>query len=427
MSSATIQRGGDQSGMRTYNRRMILDLIRQNGAMPKAEMARAVGLSAQTVSVIVNELLKDRLVKKEAKVRGYVGQPYTPIALNPDGVLSIGIKIGRRTLETMLVNFLGETVAFAMTPYEAPRRQEVLRLVETAIADLFAGVSDRQRDRIVGIGVAMPGQIGDWTEEVGLHPGDLDDWAGYDVAEAIGALSGLPVEVFNDMTAACAAEMHAGTALTKPSALYVYLGSFIGGGVVINGRLYRGEQGNAGAIGSMPVFAGNGRHRPNQLIRDASLITLQRAVQGAGLDGHSTIADVAADPRAGDLFESWLGPAADAIAQAIACAISVIDFQTVVIDGPLHRAQVETIVRRVTDSLSRLDRRGLSPVEIVPGTVGARARVLGAAVLPIIRQFSPDQELLLKQLDQQPGRPAFSFSRPTRDNHAGSDPQRPRP
>ena len=99
MKSVRDLRGGDQSGMRAYNRRMILNLIRQSGALPKAEIARATGLSAQAVSVIVNELLRDRLVRKEERVRGRVGQPHTPISIDPDGALSVGLKIGRRSLE----------------------------------------------------------------------------------------------------------------------------------------------------------------------------------------------------------------------------------------------------------------------------------------------------------------------------------------
>ena len=74
--------GGHQLGLRAYNRRMILNLIRQSGALPKAEIARLTGLSAQAASVIVNALLKEKLVRKEKRVRGKVGQPHTPIALN---------------------------------------------------------------------------------------------------------------------------------------------------------------------------------------------------------------------------------------------------------------------------------------------------------------------------------------------------------
>ncbi|HEU0222745.1 MAG TPA: helix-turn-helix domain-containing protein, partial [Paracoccaceae bacterium] len=63
MAQRTGTRGGDQGGLRAYNRRMILNVIRQHGAMPKAEIARVTGLTAQSASVIVNELLKEKLVR----------------------------------------------------------------------------------------------------------------------------------------------------------------------------------------------------------------------------------------------------------------------------------------------------------------------------------------------------------------------------
>ena len=283
--------------MRAYNRRMILNLIRQNGAQPKAEMARATGLSAQTVSVIVNELLKERLVRKEEKVRGYVGQPYTPISLNPGGALSIGLKIGRPSLELTLVNFIGGVEYYSSVQYDAPMRDDVIGHIEREFAKLFARTSDRQRQRIVGVGVAMPGQIGEWTEEIGLAPGDLDDWTGFDITGAIGSIANLPVEIFNDGTAACAAEMQVGDSLTQPCALYIFLGSFIGGGIVLNGRLYQGEQGNAGAIGSMPVFLSPERPGRHQLIDGASLRFLEKALHVEGITGHATIADAVSDPR----------------------------------------------------------------------------------------------------------------------------------
>jgi len=216
--SAKDLRSGDQSGLRAYNRRMILDTIRQAGAMPKAEIARATGLSAQSVSVIVNDLLRERLVRKERKVRGRVGQPHTPIALEPEGALSLGVKIGRRSLEVALVNFVGGVVAHVQEPYDAPRRRDVVAALETRLAGMLDGLDPVRRARIVGVGIAMPGQIGGWTEEIGLAPRELDDWADFDVGALVGEITGLPVEVHNDATAACAAEMQVGTALTASSA-----------------------------------------------------------------------------------------------------------------------------------------------------------------------------------------------------------------
>ena len=397
MKSVRDLRGGDQSGMRAYNRRMILNLIRQSGALPKAEIARATGLSAQAVSVIVNELLRDGLVRKEERVRGRVGQPHTPISIDPDGALSVGVKIGRRSLELALINFVGGVLRHISIGYEAPRRRQVVDLVEAQLTELLASVERAQRTRIVGLGVAMPGQIGEWTEEIGLAPSELDDWAEFDVTAKVSEISGLPAELYNDATAACAAEMQIGEALTQSSALYIYIGSFIGSGVVLDGRLYYGSRGNAGAIGSMPILSPTRAGQRHQLIRGASLVFLDRALRDSGITEYSRIADAIRDKRAAKILAEWRSTAARAIAQAVACAMSVIDFEAVIIDAMLPHEEVETMTDAVRTALGEIDWTGLSPVQIRPGSVGAPARVLGAAILPLIRQYSPDQELLVKR------------------------------
>ncbi len=390
-------RGGDQLGLRAYNKRMILNLIRQHGALPKAEIARLTGLSAQAVSVIVNALLKEKLVRKEKKVRGKVGQPHTPIALNANGVLSLGVKIGRRSLELMLVNFHGQAVAYEVFGYPAPRRAKIEALLRREVADLLNGLDGELRGRLLGIGVAMPGQISGWTDVLGLDPAELMDWDEADVAALLNEISGLPVEIYNDATAACAAEMVLGGAVTHSSALYIYVGTFIGGGVVINGQLFEGAQGNAGALGSMPVAAGK-ENGPEQLIRHASLYSLENRLQAAGLAEGKMIAELLRAPECAAAFAAWCKSAAPAIAQAIAAAVSVIDFEGVVIDAMLQPPQRALLVAEVAAALQALDLTGTSPVALSEGSIGPKARVCGAAILPLIRQFSPDQQLLVKKV-----------------------------
>lgn len=389
-------RGGDQLGLRAYNKRMILNLIRQSGALPKAEIARLTGLSAQAVSVIVNSLLKEKLVRKEKKVRGKVGQPHTPIALNAQGVLSLGIKIGRRSLELMLVDFHGNAIDYRLFIYAAPRQKEVAALLARELASLLNGVDETLRERIIGIGVAMPGQLSAWTDVMGLDPAELMDWDQVDIVSSIAVQTELPVEIYNDATAACAAEMILGGALTFSSALYIYVGTFIGGGVVINGQLFEGSQRNAGAIGSMPVTTQNGRLE--QLIRQSSLFGLENEILSAGIHADGMIADVIQDPRAAMAFDRWRRGAAPPIAQAIAAAVSTIDFEGVVIDAMLHSDQVEVLLQDVQQALLKVDLTGTSPVILRRGSIGPKARVSGAAILPLIRQFSPDQKLLVKQV-----------------------------
>ena len=270
--------GGEQTGLRAYNKRTILNLIRQSGALPKAEIARLTGLSGQSVSVIVNGLLKEKLVRKEGKVRGKVGQPTTPIALNEDGAFSVGVKIGRRSLEVTLVNFLGQRVERSQVFYDAPRVSQVEELLKSELSGVLDGVDHSTHDRIVGVGVAMPSLLHEWADVMGLATSDLVEWRGLDVASLVSGIVEMPVEIYNDATAACAAEMVLGSAMTKSSAFYVFIGTFAGGGIVLDRRLFTGPQGNAGAIGPIPVPVGGGGQE--QLLANGSLFTLEAGFGG---------------------------------------------------------------------------------------------------------------------------------------------------
>src|SRR5690242_14677753 len=90
--SAKLGRGTRQTGVRLYNERLVLSLVRRHHALPKADIARLTGLSPPTVSAIVGELEADGLLIRKAPQRGRVGQPSVPVSLNPDGAFSIGVK-----------------------------------------------------------------------------------------------------------------------------------------------------------------------------------------------------------------------------------------------------------------------------------------------------------------------------------------------
>lgn len=386
-------RGGDGAGLRAYNERLIIGAIRQAGALSKAEIARATGLSAQAASVIVNRLLAERVLEKRPKLRGQIGQPQTPIALNPAGAFSVGVKIGRSSVEAVLVDFTASVVAHRVSSHRAPLAGPTL---ETAAALVNAVAAQAPAARMAGLGVAMPGHIHLWAEEMGLARGALDDWREADPAAALAAATGLDATLCNDATAACAAELALGEAIGRRSALYLYLGAFVGGGLVLDGRLYGGAQDNAGALGSMPMA-----ERGRQLIHAASPLFLMRALEAAGLDPESAAAP--APPAAADAaFSRWRDAAADALARAIASAASVVDVEIVVIDGWLSPPWLSQVVEATQAALDAMNLSGLSPFALSRGGIGARARVLGAAILPLQAKFAPDPDLVLRGAARQP-------------------------
>ena len=88
--------GTNQSGVRDHNERLVLSILRRDGALAKADIARRTGLSAQTISVIMRALEEDGMLLRDAPRRGKVGQPSVPMRLNPDGAYFFGGMIGRR-------------------------------------------------------------------------------------------------------------------------------------------------------------------------------------------------------------------------------------------------------------------------------------------------------------------------------------------
>ena len=395
---ADFSRGTSQSGTRLYNERLVLSLIRRHGSVPKAEIARLTGLSAQTASVIIRQLEADGLVLKGGPQRGRVGQPSVPFTLDPEGAFALGLKIGRRSSDIVLLDFLGTVRGERRLTHSYPTPAAVLAFVREGIPALSAMLPAGRLGRIVGLGVAAPFELWNWAEEVGAPAGVLDQWREFDILREIGALSPWPVSLCNDATAACAAELTLGEGARYCDYLYVFIGSFIGGGLVLNGSLHPGRTGNAGAIGSMPIAkpGGDGAPATRQLIDCASIWVLEKKLRAAGRDASMLWRSPHEWADIGALLDEWIEEVAQSLALAVTAAISVLDFEAVIIDGSCPAAVRARIVERTTARLARIDRQGLSPVTLSEGSIGGGARAIGGACLPLLARFGRDQDVLLK-------------------------------
>jgi predicted NBD/HSP70 family sugar kinase len=381
LRAAGESRGTNQTGVRLYNERLVLSLVRRHGALAKAEMARMTGLSPQTATVIVNRLEADGLLVRQARQRGRIGQPAAPFALNPSGAYAFGLKMGRRSSSLVLIDFLGRVIARAEHVYDFPVPPDIRAFVAKALTGLSRGLSAAARARICGFGIAAPFELWNWEAEIGAPRKVLDAWRSFDLRAELQQLTDSPVLFCNDATAACAAELAFGRGSAWRDFVYFFIGSFVGGGVVINGSLYPGRTGNAGALGSMPVAGAGGIE---QLIRSASLYRLTSRPDDPPAERERK-------------FAQWMGLAAPGLALAIASSASVIDFQAAIIDGAFDACEKALLVEHVRACFARLDRRGLSALEIEAGSLGADARAVGAASLPFLANFARDREVLFKE------------------------------
>lgn len=396
-------RGTNQSGVRLYNERLVLSLIRRYGALPKADMARMTGLSPQTMSIITNALEADGLVRRGAPLRGKVGQPLVPYSLAPEGAYSFGLKIGRRSADLYLIDFHGGVVALLHETYLYPTPDGLRQFTARGIDQLIAKVPERYQTRIAGIGVAAPFEVWTWHEEIGAPKAEIDAWRDIDVAKMIGALCPWPVYYANDITAAAAAELMFGKGAEHPDYLYLFIGSFIGGGLVLDGHLFPGRRQNAAAIGSMPAISRAGRTRSGlvpQLVNVASIYVLERKLIEQGRDASflwKTPDDWNDD--LGKALDEWLDDTAFALAYAIASAVAVVDVQTVIIDGAFPSWVRTRVIDATRRALGRVNLQGLSSFDLVEGSIGNAARAMGGAALPLLANFTQDREVLFKDTE----------------------------
>lgn len=392
-------RGSNQGGVRQYNERVVLQTLRGHGPLPKAELARLTSLTAQTIGVITTRLEEDQLVRREAPVRGRVGQPSVPISLNPDGAFAIGIKVGRRSADWLLVDFTGQVRERIVLDYPFPDAATLLPAIEANLQRLREGLGPLQ-DRLVGVGVAAPFQLGGWHRMLGLTEGQSQAWNELDLRQAVQAMTPLPVSFAKDTTAACVSELIAGRGREIRSFLYVFLDTFVGGGLVLNSQLHRGLHGNAGAIASMPLaVAGEvgAEGPPPQLISQASLWDLEQHFRARGLEPMAAYDQRAmAAPWAAHTHQ-WLARAARTLAQAIVSGTAFLDLEAVVIDGAAAPDLMQSLIAQTREALQAYNWEGLmAPPRLEAGSIGSDARALGGALLPLHAAFAPEHDVFLK-------------------------------
>lgn len=380
-----ISVGLSQKGVRDHNERLLLSLIQRHGALPGSDLARLSGLSPPTVSAILRRLEADSLLERGDPLRGKVGKPSVPMRLNPEGVLSFGLKIGRRSADLVLVDFTGGILDQRQFTYHQPDPRDILTFLEDGIETLSTPLPEALQARICGLGVAAPFEMWNWGTDPGRTDGTLEGWRDLDITREIARFSNLPVRLSNDATAACQAEQTYGRGKAFRDYAYFFVGAFVGGGLVLNNSVFVGRQGNAGALGSLRSIGPNGESM--QLIDMASIHLLEKRLREVDLDPRQLWEDASSWDRLSRYVDPWLGQTAQELAKASLSTCSVIDFEAILIDGAFPPTVREELVARTRRYVATQDTRGLIAPQIEAGSIGANARALGAACGPIRFQF----------------------------------------
>ena len=242
-------RGTDLQLMRESNWLLVLNYVRVHGGLPRAEVARQTGLSRTTVGNIIDDLLAEGLVRESGSERAIPsgGRRVIPVHFNADVANIVGIALGRHRLIMVVTDLGANVLGRREVPFPAYDGPDLcLPLLAEALRD-FIGQQGIPWNKVIGVGVGMPGIV---KEGVCLSP-TIPGWIGTNVYERISALVGLPIYLDNNAKLGALGESRFGNAFGVESMLYVRVGTGIGGGLVLDGQVYRGGAGSAGEIGHM--------------------------------------------------------------------------------------------------------------------------------------------------------------------------------
>ena len=219
-----------------YNRLQILRLLRQQPAS-RAELSRLTGLTRAAISLIIEELIGEGMVKESTQIADHVrGRAPVLLKLHPDGAYAVGVRLTRSQCRIGLSDFRGRLLDNTAAPLPA-QANRLPALLKEKIENLLAA-HQIPRDKLLGVGVATPGPV-DAMAGLILNPPGFDAFHNFPIRDALQQSLGLPVYLENDANAAALHNYMDGQFSGKDNFLLLMVDNGVGSGVIFHGKLLR--------------------------------------------------------------------------------------------------------------------------------------------------------------------------------------------
>ena len=395
-----------------YNQAVVLDAIRTRGPVSRVELAPLTGLTNQTVSNVVRRLLDAGLVSESGYAPSNGGKRRTLLSQRADGAYAVGVHLDRDAAVIVLVNLAGEVLVGRRVRITTPG--DPADMVERVAAAIRRLVAKAEIDpaRLLGTGIAAPGPLDGVTGAV-VSPPHFPGWGRVPLTEMFGTATGMPVAIDNDATAAAIGERWIGGKARAGSFLFLYLGTGIGAGIILNNTVLHGDSGNAGEFGHMAVEPGDricqcggtnclGPYvSPAAMVEDLCAAYGPEGAERLGLVGtpesvHGDWRLVRRAVRGGDPVACGVvRQAARRVGHAARGAVSLLDVSRVVLGGEALRGIESIMCEEIEAALNSTDvARYISKVVVERSVIGDTVVAVGAASLILHGNYAPGWRML---------------------------------
>lgn len=380
--------------MARHNRDLVLQLLREQGAMSRSELGERIGASPATVNRLTTALIERGLILPAGTAPSSGGRPSLVVRFNESAACVAAVDVGSAAVRGAKVDLRGGVeplIEREVEPGAGPRQ----RLDQVAaVADELLRVLRGRAVRCLGLGVGVPGVVDeagqvDWAPVLG--------WRQVGLTRLLVDVCDVPTVVENDANALAIAEHRHGVARGASAMVAVNLGNGIGAGVIADGRLYRGRHSAAGEIGYMLLGPGSlgrtygGFGDIESRVGAEGIAARSRELGiGAEVSGLVTVADVFALARGGDQRATALvEEISDQLAVAVANLAAVLDPGVVVLGGGIG-GSADMLAPRLSE---RLTGRIPHVPEILPPSLGRDGVLIGVAELVLDGAGSLDEKL----------------------------------
>ena len=380
-------------------RERLMDALRSAGPVSRVELAALTGLTEASVSTTVRRLLHEGLVVEVGRTPT-AGKPRTLLQLDPGGRTAVGIDLATTTVTYVLTSQTGGVLARLTRRISARGTAERLAARLAEDVDRLIDKAGVSRSTCLGIGLVWGGPDDGLLRRTGREPAaESAGIAGETLRRHLQEVSGWPVLVENDATAAAVGEYWVARVDTSRSFAALYMGAGIGAGLVLGGVAHRGERGQAGEFGHVCVVldgppctcGGSGCldavAGPEAVVRAALADPEARAEAGLDAGEHrSVITEFSAVARAArtgsPACRALLADSARYVAAAAETLVNLFDLDLLVLTGPGFAAASAiygpAITQRFGGAGSRVWGRA---VTVTVSSAAATAPAVGAAAL----------------------------------------------
>lgn len=383
LSGTNLARAGD------YNQRIVLQAIRLGGETTRVALARQTGLTAPTIANITGRLMELGLVRLAGRRFGARGQPALRLTVDPDGAFALGLNIDRDHVTMVALDLAGEVRSRVSREMTFALPEDVVAYVREELDGLIAegGI---KRDRVLGIGVALPDDLG--MIALPHRPVGYQRWSGLNVSDLLGEVLPWPVYADNDAAAAALGEAQCTTGVEYPSFFYLLISAGLGGGLVIDGSYYRGAALRSGEIGLMPDLTSA---EAGARVQDTvSLSALGARLEAAGQSFAGREDLLAETPAAIAVVDRWVEDAARSLLSPLVAVNCLINPNAVLIGGRLPTPLIGRLAASLNERLGGMALPSRAPV--IPATMAGDAPAIGAAILPFLDRLLPSDAILIQ-------------------------------